>query len=200
MYKLHSCTGTGCDSDAAALFQAKRRYENGASRVRSRKARAATSLAVTPPKPEEIHIIHHLYLDTLRLQAEKESQMQERLNAFFVRSAERLAPFPSVVDATTSVAADVISTEPTAPPVQLRDNPPQPNDVVTSSTFNSPTHDVGTNYINDANDDEKRNHGIYERGIKNPRFRFMKSTIFKNVQIMPTQVTSFSLFRVYSID
>jgi hypothetical protein len=48
------------------LSQAKHRFEVGAERARTRRARALQSLSVSPPKAEEVHLIHNLYLQSMR--------------------------------------------------------------------------------------------------------------------------------------
>lgn len=48
------------------MQQATRRFEKGSERARTRRARAQHSLSVSPPKAEEVHLIHNLYLQSIK--------------------------------------------------------------------------------------------------------------------------------------
>lgn len=47
-------------------LQARHRFESGAERARTRRARAQQSLSVSPPQAEEVHLIHNLYLQGIK--------------------------------------------------------------------------------------------------------------------------------------
>lgn len=118
--------------------EAINRFALGASRVSARKARAATSLALTPPKPEEIDVIHNLYLLTEKIREEKAAHLANKLNQddFLEKSAE---------SSNTSQSSSVPSSTSRL-----------------GSSIPSPTQG-------------------------NMKFRFMKSTVMNNVQVMPSQ-------------
>ncbi len=46
--------------------QATELFEKGEERARTRRARAQQSLSVSPPRPEEAHLIHNLYLQSIK--------------------------------------------------------------------------------------------------------------------------------------
>ena len=52
--------------------ESKKVFEKGKQRLQQRKLRAATSLDVHPPLPEEMHIIHDLYLKSKLVQEANE--------------------------------------------------------------------------------------------------------------------------------
>lgn len=53
--------------------EARQRYEVGAQRARTRRARAAQSLSVSPPKADEVDLIHNLYLQSIKQQRRRHS-------------------------------------------------------------------------------------------------------------------------------
>lgn len=55
--------------------ESERRYEIGAERARTRRARAAQSLSVSPPKPDEVHLIHNLYLQSIKQQRRRHNNL-----------------------------------------------------------------------------------------------------------------------------
>lgn len=52
--------------------ESKKVFEQGKQRLQQRKQRAATSLDVHPPLPDEMHIIHELYLKSKRAEEANE--------------------------------------------------------------------------------------------------------------------------------
>lgn len=48
------------------VSQAVKRFEKGAERASTRRTRAQQSLSVSPPKAEEVHLIHNLYLQSIK--------------------------------------------------------------------------------------------------------------------------------------
>ena len=70
----------GCGShQLIILSQAREKFEQGKERVVVRKQRALSSLSLTPPLPEEISLIHSLYLESMDLKAQKDLIMQNQL-------------------------------------------------------------------------------------------------------------------------
>ncbi len=67
-----------CTLNTASHFyhQARHRFEAGAERARTRRVRAQQSLSVSPPRAEEVHLIHNLYLQGI-----KQTRAQEGLTS-----------------------------------------------------------------------------------------------------------------------
>lgn len=140
------------------LRQARQRFQQGKERVSVRKERALSSLALTPPRPEEISLIHSLYLESLNLKAQKDLIMQNQLDQL-VASLQHSA-------AATSMAGD-------------NNNHNNRNDENASvSAISSCSQQSSSSSSLSADPNLFKN-----------KFKWMRNTIFKNVEIMFPQVT-----------
>ncbi len=121
--------------------QAETRFETGLARVAIRKSRALLSLALSPPRSDEISLIHSLHLESMNLKEQKDMIMQNQLSKLVASISDKKHNEES--DKSLHCAAE-------GTPVNF--------------------------------------HALETPHLFSAKFKWMKNTIFKNVEIMFPQV------------
>jgi hypothetical protein len=150
----------------SAFIKAKTRFEMGAERARTRRVRAQQSLSVSPPLPAEVHLIHNLYLQSMKqrrmAKQDFDAHEQHMFNMLLSGSEQERKAAAAVAAGTACPTALMLDTH---------------------------GGDISNNNGSKAGDQmlHKELLSYYKEKQHRENFRWMRDTVYKSAQLMHIQ-------------
>jgi len=155
--------------------KAQAMFDQGKEQAVSRRIRAQQSLSVSPPRPEEVHLIHNLYLQSIQQRQAQDSLsgtasesdsivQQQRYFSMILSQSQSLriaAGINSSIDTTTTSTAAATTIAGTT---------------AATAAVSSTTADFSQELLNH-----------YNELVKKSRTKWMSNTVFKSAQLMHIQ-------------